>query len=659
PAKPIVTVTNSCGNSTLATSAAGSLLWSNGATTASITVTSAGTYTVNATVNGCTSANGTGKAAPKALPASPKASVTQPTCSVTTGTIKVTSSKTGLSFSINNSTYNTTGVFSNVTPGSYPLTAKNSCGCVSLPTTIVVSASLNCSSIGNLVFKDANGNGVQESTETGISGVTVKLLNTSGTVLSTTTTNSSGVYGFSNLAAGSYNVSFTTPSGYTASPANVGSDDTKDSDPVAGIVSGITLGVGQANATVDAGFIPSILAVGNQVWYDTNNDGINNSTEKGIVGITVKLYKDDDNNNIADGAAIATKTTDGTGKYSFTALAPGNYIIGAVIPAGYVSSSIHGGDPDNNVNGDDNGHVLSGNEVRGLAITLTAGTEPDGASSNTNTNNSYDFGMLPDCNCINTAGNLLTNGSFESGTTGWTASGGTVTNGTGYVACGTKNGFNTASRKTSLVYQDVTVTPGTTLTFSGFAGTHTPGLTCSPKLSLIFRSASGAVLSQSDVVVTRDVDVNFGQLSLYTITATAPAGTAKVRVQSSITCNYMKLDALCLRVAVAGRGDGNDLPAAQDIPFSKVDDIISGTTGFEVTANPNPVVSSFNLGIQTNDNSTPVNIRVHDANGKLIKTDKKGMANSIKMDAANWKSGLYFVEVIQGDQRRIIKLVKL
>lgn len=121
----------------------------------------------------------------------------------------------------------------------------------------------------------------------------------------------------------------------------------------------------------------------------------------------------------------------------------------------------------------------------------------------------------------------------------------------------------------------------------------------------------------------------------------------------------MKLDALCLRVAVAGRGDGNDLPAAQDIPFSKVDDIISGTTGFEVTANPNPVVNSFNLGIQTNDNSTPVNIRVHDANGKLIKTDKKGMANSIKMDAANWKSGLYFVEVIQGDQRRIIKLVKL
>ena len=64
--------------------------------------------------------------------------------------------------------------------------------------------------------------------------------------------------------------------------------------------------------------------------------------------------------------------------------------------------------------------------------------------------------MLPDCNCINTSGNLLTNGSFESGTTGWTASGGSVSSGTGYVACGTKNGFNAASKgKLSTVYQDV------------------------------------------------------------------------------------------------------------------------------------------------------------------------------------------------------------
>jgi hypothetical protein len=47
PSAPVVTVVNNCGSSILtATSFTGSLLWSNGATTSSITVTTAGTYTV-------------------------------------------------------------------------------------------------------------------------------------------------------------------------------------------------------------------------------------------------------------------------------------------------------------------------------------------------------------------------------------------------------------------------------------------------------------------------------------------------------------------------------------------------------------------------------------------------------------------------------------
>ena len=66
PSAPTVTVVNNCGSSVLTASGfTGSLLWSNGATTSSITVTTAGTYTVTQTVNGCTSAAGSGVAAPK------------------------------------------------------------------------------------------------------------------------------------------------------------------------------------------------------------------------------------------------------------------------------------------------------------------------------------------------------------------------------------------------------------------------------------------------------------------------------------------------------------------------------------------------------------------------------------------------------------------
>jgi glucose/arabinose dehydrogenase len=73
---PSVSVVNNCGNSVLSASGyTGSLLWSNGATTASITVTAAGTYTVTQTVSGCPSASGSGTAAPKVIPSSPSVSV--------------------------------------------------------------------------------------------------------------------------------------------------------------------------------------------------------------------------------------------------------------------------------------------------------------------------------------------------------------------------------------------------------------------------------------------------------------------------------------------------------------------------------------------------------------------------------------------------------
>ena len=76
PVAPGVTVINNCGNSELtATGTTGTLLWSNGATTTPVTVSTAATYTVTQTVNGCTSASGSGVAAPKAIPSAPSVTV--------------------------------------------------------------------------------------------------------------------------------------------------------------------------------------------------------------------------------------------------------------------------------------------------------------------------------------------------------------------------------------------------------------------------------------------------------------------------------------------------------------------------------------------------------------------------------------------------------
>src|SRR5205085_4873751 len=56
PGAPIVGVVNNCGNSVLTASGfTGSLLWTNNATTPSITVTNSASYSVTQNVNGCVS----------------------------------------------------------------------------------------------------------------------------------------------------------------------------------------------------------------------------------------------------------------------------------------------------------------------------------------------------------------------------------------------------------------------------------------------------------------------------------------------------------------------------------------------------------------------------------------------------------------------------
>jgi stress response protein SCP2 len=65
PSSPTVSVQNNCGNSVLtAINYTGTLNWSTGASTSSITVSTTGIYSVNQTVGGCTSVNGSGTASP-------------------------------------------------------------------------------------------------------------------------------------------------------------------------------------------------------------------------------------------------------------------------------------------------------------------------------------------------------------------------------------------------------------------------------------------------------------------------------------------------------------------------------------------------------------------------------------------------------------------
>lgn len=193
--------------------------------------------------------------------------------------------------------------------------------------------------LGDFVFLDANANGVQDAGENGIAGVIVNLRNTAGALLATTTTGTNGYYFFYDPAeygTNNYNIEFITPAGYTASPANQGGDDAKDSDPIGGVITNVNVPNGTWNHTFDAGFVPPLMgSIGDRVWNDTDRDGIQDPGEVGVAGVTVSLYN-------STGALVATTFTDAFGNYLFSNLpvsAAGiNYQVRFSLPAEFTFS---------------------------------------------------------------------------------------------------------------------------------------------------------------------------------------------------------------------------------------------------------------------------------------------------------------------------------
>jgi Ca2+-binding RTX toxin-like protein len=122
-------------------------------------------------------------------------------------------------------------------------------------------------SIGNFVWRDINGNGLQDIGEPGVGGVTVHLLNNLGFVMDSTVTNASGLYSFATFAAGDYKIKFIAPAGYTFTLKDQGTDDTRDSDAdqTTGNTDLFALPGGTNDVTRDAGLKQAVLCMGKAV----------------------------------------------------------------------------------------------------------------------------------------------------------------------------------------------------------------------------------------------------------------------------------------------------------------------------------------------------------------------------------------------------------
>jgi protocatechuate 3,4-dioxygenase beta subunit len=174
-------------------------------------------------------------------------------------------------------------------------------------------------SLGDKVFNDLDKDGIQDPGEPGLANVTVQLKDCSNNILQTTQTDPNGIYSFTNLTPGCYRVGVVVPGGYTVSPQNVGNDATdSDINPVTFMTDNINLDPGENDPTNDAGLFPTTppqpASLGDFVWNDLDQDGVQDFGEPGVPGITVKLFK-------CDGTFVSSTTTNNVGFYQFTNLA--------------------------------------------------------------------------------------------------------------------------------------------------------------------------------------------------------------------------------------------------------------------------------------------------------------------------------------------------
>jgi hypothetical protein len=176
-------------------------------------------------------------------------------------------------------------------------------------------------SVSGTVFNDLNGNGTQQSGESGLQGWTVQLVNGSGTVVGSATTDTNGNYTISNVGSGTFTLREVLQSGFALTgPAAPG---TYTITPTSGTnITGKNFG--------DMVFVP--VSVSGTVFNDLNGNGTRQTGEPGLQGWTVQLV---DSNSTVVGSA----TTNASGNYTISNVGSGTFTLREVLQSGFTRTA--------------------------------------------------------------------------------------------------------------------------------------------------------------------------------------------------------------------------------------------------------------------------------------------------------------------------------
>jgi len=249
---------------------------------------------------------------------------------------------------------------------------------------------------GDYVWLDFNGDGIQDEGENaGVNGVRVELYQPGEDNLPNTeddvfvgfklTANDeqgrAGYYKFSYLEEGDYFAKFFPPVGYKISPANVGEEDTIDSDvnPETLMTPVTHLDEEEFDLTWDMGLVEKgTAALGNYVWFDRDENGQQNeSSSDGINDVEVTLYAMNGDQLVE----MATTTTANDvygqpGYYLFEELTAGSYVVEFALPTGATFTTQNAAESTENNNSDVDVNTGRTSAIRLLqAILIYAGMQ--------------------------------------------------------------------------------------------------------------------------------------------------------------------------------------------------------------------------------------------------------------------------------------------
>ncbi|OEY07878.1 hypothetical protein A0K93_05795 [Corynebacterium sp. BCW_4722] len=267
-------------------------------------------------------------------------------------------------------------------------------------------------SLGDRVWVDENANGIQDEGENeGVAGVRVTATPAGNGQALTTTTNSNGEWLLEGLDPGiEYTINFElpeptylTPDRFLETRHGVGDDRGVDSN---GNGTKVTLGKDEKNLSYDFGVVRE-ASVGDRVWLDRNNNGIQDQEESsGVANVKVRATAVEvpAGLNLTAQQKVAEATTNASGQWRIGNLYPGvKYEIQFdSIPEGYgVTASNKGTDRAMDSNGIKSEVTLKSGEYNrtydlGLTETASVGETPQTSTSTTTTPATS---TTADCDC--------------------------------------------------------------------------------------------------------------------------------------------------------------------------------------------------------------------------------------------------------------------